>query len=210
MGSRTGIFLLAGGMLVSGLAMPHAADAAVVDIRGGETTVEVTAGLAGLGLGASEFGSAKLDTDGANPVFTFPITGGFLDTGGMGGEIEHEGSGVTMTALADSTVSATVGNFLIDLSDGTVFGDIIGGPEDVAFFSLGTAGSSGIPLLITSDLAGALTTVFGASDLTGAEFGLANTSPQVVPVPAAAGLLATALALLGGIGLRRLTPPDAA
>jgi hypothetical protein len=70
----------------------------------------------------------------------------------------------------------------------------------VTFFTFGTPGTGGIPLLISSDLAIALTSIFGAGDLTGAEFGLANTSPTPVPLPAGLPLL---LAGLGGLAVLR-------
>lgn len=168
-------------------------------IVGGETTVEVTADLTGLGLAGAPFGSATAD----GAVFTFPITGGEADDAGA--VIEHEGSGVTLSALADASIAATVGNFVVDTTAAGITGDIIGGAEDVPFFDFGTVDDDGIDLTITTELAGALTAVFGAPDLAGAVFGVANTAPVVedvapIPLPAALPLLAAAL---GGLALFR-------
>ncbi len=160
-------------------------------ITGGETTVTVTADLGGLGLGATPFGSAS--AEGAD--FTFPITGGTeADDDSL--EILHEGSGVTLFTLdEDEDSAATVGNFVIDTAAAAVFGDLIGGPEGLELFTFGEA-ETGIGLDISSTLAGALTDVFAAPDLTGARFGVAATSPSVSPVP----LPASAALLLAGIG----------
>jgi hypothetical protein len=71
-----------------------------------------------------------------------------------------------------------------------------------------TAG--GIELNISADLAGALTAVFGAPNLTGVQFGLANTAPSAVPLPASALLLLAGLGALGAARSRRKVPAAAA
>lgn len=66
---------------------------------------------------------------------------------------------------------------------------------------MGTAANGSIPLLISNDLAAALTSMFELDDeidLTGARFGLASTSPSVQPLPAGLLLL---LAGVGGLAL---------
>lgn len=189
-----------GALTLGSALVPTATEAATLPIVGGETTVTVTADLAGLGLSGAPFGTASVEVIDGLPVFGFPITGGSLDETTGTALIEHDGSGVTLAALSDPTVDVTVGNFLIDTEDATISGDVIGGPEDLALFEFGTIDETGIQLLIAEDLAGALTDVFGAPDLEGAEFGLATTGPQVVPLPAAGWLLATVVA---GLGLMR-------
>lgn len=181
------------GAAVAAVLLLAAAPAAAVAIGGGVTTVDVTADLAGLGLAGAPFGSATVEIVDGLPRFSFPITGGELADDGSA-LIEHEGSGVTLSALADPSISATVGGFLIDTAGATVFGDVIGGPQDLALFTLGDVTDDGVALLIGADLAGALTGAFGADDLTGAQFGLANTAPTPVPVPGAAVALLTGLA----------------
>lgn len=169
-----------------GLATSAAHAAAIV---AGETTVEVTADLTGLGLGGSPFGTATA----SGAVFTFPITGGTENQGDL--RILHDGSGVTLFTLdAMDTTEVTVGNFVIDTSAATVFGDVIGGPTDLDLFAFGTA-SGGIGLDITATLAGALTSTFGAPDLTGVQFGIANTSPITAPVPLPASMVLLAAGL---------------
>ncbi|WP_299500221.1 VPLPA-CTERM sorting domain-containing protein [uncultured Roseobacter sp.] len=179
-------------LLTLGLGLALATGAAnAATINGGETTVTVTAPLTTLGLGGAPFGTATA----TGATFTFPITGGSTAGGGL--EILHDGSGVTLFTL-DTTddVEVTVGNFVIDTLAETVFGDVIGGPTGLDLFSFGTA-QGGIGLEITGTLAGALTSIFNAPDLTGAQFGVANTSPEIAPVP----LPASALLLLAGFGM---------
>ena len=180
-----------------------------VAIVGGATTVDVTAPLGDLGLAAAPFGSATAD----GGAFTFPITGG--QTGMDGLLVEHEGSGVTLSALADPSIAVTVGNFVIDLTidtpEGGLFGDVIGGAEGLPLFDFGEATEAGLPLFVSGTLAGALSDVFGAPDLTGAEFGVAATAPVFesaaapapIPVPASLPLLAASLIGLGLVARRR-------
>lgn len=184
------------------LFLPQAQEASAATlnvITGGETQVQVTADLAGLGLTAFAFGSATFN----DALFTFPISGGSASTSGDL-LIEHDGSGVTLQALAAPTVSATVANFLIDTSNGAVFGDLIGGPDDLRLFDFGTIDDRGIGLEISTVLAGALTAVFDAPNLSGATFGYATAAPELSPVPLPAGLptLLAGIALLMGLGQR--------
>jgi hypothetical protein len=175
------------------------AQAAPVALVGNETTVTVTVPLGTLGLSGAAFGMASGSLDGGLPAFSFPITGGTIDSATGGALIEHNGSGVTLT---DGGTSATVGNFLIDTLAATVFGDLIDAATgtsiasglDLFGFGPETA-RPGVQLLISSTLAGALSATFGAPDQTGVEFGYAVPDIAAVPVPAA-GLL-----LLGGLGM---------
>ena len=171
----------------------------------GETTVSVVAPLSTLGLGAAPTGTATLDTSGARPLFAFDITGGTVDTSGNA-LIEHEGSGVQLFALADTTIFAEVGDFLIDTFAGTVSGTVNGAGAGTVLFNFGESTRFGIVLEISSDLAAALAGVFGAPDLTGARFGYANTDPQIgpapIPLPATLPLLAAGL-LVAGLAARR-------
>jgi hypothetical protein len=174
------------------------AQAATVNITGGITTVDVTADLAGLGLGAAAFGTASL----SGSTFTFPISGGTVDTATGNAIIEHTGVGV---ALFAGTTAATVGNFVIDTAAATIRGNVNGGSAFVDLFTLGPATTQGIEVLFASPLAGALSQVFGAPDLTGATFGFANTAPATtpVPLPAAMPLLLAGLGAFGALRLRR-------
>jgi hypothetical protein len=178
------------------------AEAATLPLVGNQTEVEVTAPLAALGLGGAPFGTATVDVSGANPIFTFPVTGGTLDTASGDARVEHQGSGVTLSALADPTVSATVGNFFIDTIALQVSGDVLGGASGVPFFDLGAATTSGVELFITAELAGALTGVFGADNLTGAQFGFARPDLAPIPLPAGVWLMIAGLAAFGAVRAR--------
>lgn len=176
------------------------ASAATVGILGGQTDVTVTADLAGFGLSGAPAGTATVSVVGGLPVFSFPITGGtaFSDGNAL---VEHDGSGVT---LAAGSVAVTVGNFLIDTASMIVSGDIFGGPTGVTFFEFGDETAlPGVELEISAVLAGALTSTFGAPDLTGATFGYAVPSPELAPVPLPASLPLLAAGVLGLVALRR-------
>lgn len=182
-------WLMAASMAVAAFGMGPA-HASTVAIAGGDTQVTVTADLAGLGLTGGPVGTATVEVVGGLPVLTFPITGGTLFDDGNA-LIEHDGSGVSLTAGA---VTATVGDFLIDTASANVTGVVNGSGPSVELFTFGTIGASGIELLISDDLGGALASVFGATGLSGAQFGFATTAPAPVPLPAG-GLL-----LIAGIG----------
>jgi hypothetical protein len=187
--------------LMPGASAP--AQAATLPLVGNKTEVEVTAPLGALGLGGAPFGTATVDVSGANPVFAFPVTGGTLDTATGDALVEHQGSGVTQSALADPAIGATVGNFFIDTIAGLVSGDVIGGASGVPFFDLGAATPSGVELFITSELAGALTGVFGADNLTGEQFGFARPDLAPIPLPAGVWLMLAGLAAIGAARTRR-------
>lgn len=177
------------------------AQAELLTIVGVKTDVVVTADLAALGLTPAPFGSATAN----GATFTFPVTGGTQDTGSGNLLVEHDGSGVALTAGANS---AFVGNFLIDTGAKTVFGDgaVLGGAgfPDAPLFDFGTGTAlPGQELLISAALAGALTAVFGAADLTGATFGYAQPEISTVPIPGAGILLLTGFAAVGARALRQ-------
>ena len=83
--------------------------------------------------------------------------------------------------------------------------------EGLPLFDFGEATEAGLPLFVSGTLAGALSDVFGAPDLTGAEFGVASTAPVFeavgapapIPVPASLPLLAAGLIGLGLVARRR-------
>lgn len=175
-----------------------AASASTTPITGGSTSVTVTADLDALGLMGATTGTATVDILAGLPVFTFGITGGSVNARGNA-VIEHDGSGV---ALSAGTVSATVGDFLIDTAAETVTGTVNGALFGVELFTFGSVGADGVQLLISNDLGAALFDTFGAAGLAGAEFGFAVPAPQLaaVPLPAGGFLLLTAL---GGVAIAR-------
>ena len=205
--------LTAFGLLIAALGVSGQAYAAPVALVGGDTRVQVTADLAGLGLTPGVDGAATIFS-GDPLIVNFPVTGGVLDFTNLGGSIEHEGSGVTLTG-GGNTVFA--GNFVIDTINSVIRGDVVlnnttNVGDDLELFSFDTTGATitdldnpDLALLITATLAGALTDVFDAPDLTGGQFGLASTLPQPVPVPGAIGLFALGAGALGLLRRRRQT-----
>lgn len=161
-------------------------------IVGGETRVEVTADLAALGLTPGIIGTASI-VSGSPLTVAFPITGGSLD-GALAGSILHEGSGVSLTAGGNSLALT---NFIIDTVGQRILGDAaLNGSalaEDLSLFTFDLStitvdqlldlDNPALGLFFTAEAAGALTSVFGAPDLTGAQFGLAATSPVLAAVP---------------------------
>ncbi len=178
-------------------------------VSGGETRVSVTADLEGLGLTPGLLGTASIvDTDGL--VISFPITGGELDAD-LAGTIEHEGSGVSLTA---GDVVLNLQNFVIDTTASSIFGDVSFADTslmDVSLFtfdlsaledddSISDLDDPDIELFISAAAAGVLTELFGAPDLTGATFGFAATAPDLavdVPAPGALGLLGLGVLAIG-------------
>ena len=168
----------------------------------GFTAVSLTSApvLVGAGLSVAGLGSALISPgSGGIPVAYFPITGGEIDTETFGGTIEHEGSGL---ALSNSTTTVELENFLINTLSGTLFGDVTVGSTtllDVALFSIGASGNAAYPfaLTLTAGAAGTSTSFLGAPDLTGAQIGIASTTPVTSAVPE----VSTYLMMLGGIGL---------
>ncbi len=191
---------------VLGLLGAPAAKAATLQIVGGETTITVT-NLYGLTPVPLPFLGGSFDTSGPNPTVTYQITGGSLDTDTGQALIEHRRSGLLLVDdLPRPRAGLLAFNFLIDTAAANVSGGGVGysrasglvGPvrSGVSLFDFGTGTElPGIQLLISERLAGGLTRILGAPDLTGQEIGYATTAPEVVPLPA------SALLLLGGLGL---------
>ncbi len=163
------------------------AAAAPLPLIGDDTRVRITADLDGLGLTPGLTGTAAFVGSDIN----FDITGGELD--GLAGEILHEGSGVSLTAGGTSVFA---GNFIIDTVNQQLLGDVSVGPDQMTAavvgddlplftFDLSTVSVDQLTdlsepllaLIITDTLAGALTDVFGAPDLAGAERLAAGLAP---------------------------------
>lgn len=195
------LYLVLAALVVAPFVQVQAVKAETVNILGGITELTVTADLGALGLTPAATGTASLE----GATFGFPITGGSVLADGNA-LIEHEGVGVSLTA-GDTT--AEVGNFLIDTAQATIFGTVGDGTDFAGLFDLGPATDDGIEVLIATPLAGALTSVFGAPDLSGAQFGFATVSPDLAPVPLPAGM-PLLLVGLGAIGALRLRAKRAA
>ena len=176
------------GLLCASMAALGIVSASAAPITGGSTSVTLTSAptLTAAGVSVAPFGTATLQTSGTFPVATFPITGGTASGSDL--VIDHDGSGLD---LSKGGSIASIQNFVIDTAAGTVSGDAYDNSAFVADIPLFTIGS-GLTLSLTSQAAGALTTVLGLPNLTGLEIGTATTDPTIgaaVPEPATLPLL---------------------
>jgi PEP-CTERM motif len=177
------------------------APAQAATIIGGATSVTLTAAptLAGLGLSFAPFGTASAVTGaGGIPTVTFLITGGSVNDVTGKALINHNGSGLQFTAGSNVL---RIGDFLINTTTNVLTGTVIangGSPlTNVPLFNIG----NGLSLSLTSQAAGAFTTVFGAPNLNGAAIGTASTSfvtaAGAVPEPAAWGMMLLGFGVVG-------------
>jgi hypothetical protein len=182
-----------------------AAQAAPLPVTGGVTSVKLVSAptLTAAGVTVSGLGTVGLSpgSDGI-PLAYFPITGGSLDTGSFAGTIAHNGSGLR---LSTSTGSINLTNFLINTSTLSLTGNVAFGTTSLTAvplfdLSFGTNPIFPFNLKLTATAAGALSTVLGVPNLTGATIGIANTAPITSPVPE----LATVSSMLAGLGLMAL------
>jgi PEP-CTERM motif len=177
------------------------APAQAATIIGGATSVTLTAAptLTGLGLAFAPFGTASAVTGaGGIPTVTFLITGGSVNDVTGKAMIMHNGSGLRFTAAGKVL---TIGDFLINTTTNVLTGTVVGvggSPlTNVPLFNIG----NGLSLSLTSQAAGAFTTVFGAPNLTGAAIGTASTSfvtaAGAIPEPATWGMMLLGFGLVG-------------
>jgi PEP-CTERM motif len=169
-------------------------------IIGGGTAVTLTAAptLAGLGLSFAPFGSASAVVNGGIPTVTFLVTGGVVNDATGKAVIRHDGSGLNFTAAGKAL---SIGDFVINTTTNVLTGKVVTGGStllDVPLFNIG----SGLSLTLTSQGAGAFTTVFGAPNLTGATIGTASTNivtaVAAIPEPASWGMMLLGFAVVGG------------
>ncbi|MEL7485880.1 MAG: PEP-CTERM sorting domain-containing protein [Pseudomonadota bacterium] len=182
----------------------------------GDTVVAVTAPLDALGISAEPLADSTF----AGGVFTFPISGGALDSS-LAGEIEHDEAGVRLfdasneilledfvidTVNSEITALVTVNSaevgvapiFEFDISTlGASFADIVAALTDLSNPQLSLTFTS-VASMVIVDTFGLLDAAGAPASLEGVEFGLAATAPIAdVPVPAAFGLFAFGAAALG-------------
>ncbi len=158
------------------------APAHAATIIGGGTSVKLTAAptLTGLGLSFATFGSSSATVDAMGiPTATFLITGGSINDVTGTALIEHNGSGLNFTGGGNAL---SIGDFLINTTTNVLSGKVVIGATTLTGVPLFNIGS-GLSLSLTSEAAGAFTTVFGAPDLTGAAIGTAAVNAVSVPVP---------------------------
>ena len=155
--------------------------AAQVRLTGGETTVTTAPGIATTLLGNGIVPVATLPgTEGASigsggvaVRFTFPVTGGWLNTAKLTGTIWHKG-GILFADLPAGKQIA-VSDFVINVHQGVLTGAVNGNPKvRVPLFRLSLAHATihkgwhyvqirGIVLTLTSTAASALNSTFGTS-----------------------------------------------
>jgi PEP-CTERM motif len=191
------------------LAAAPAAQAQALPITGGITAVTLTAAptLTAVGLSVAPLGSALVSPGSAGiPIAFFPITGGSIDTVTFAGSILHDGSGL---ALSSTSATVNLTNFVIDTTSGLLSGNVAVGGSALGVVPLFNIGSSGVAtspfsLALTSAAAGALSTVFGIPNLTGAVLGTANTIPitSAVPEPATVASMLAGMLLVGSLARR--------
>jgi hypothetical protein len=199
------------GVVLSLAAAAGTAHAQALPITGGLTSVRLVAApvLFGAGLSVGTVGTAVVSpgSDGI-PIAYFGVTGGSIDTASFAGRIEHDGSGLR---LSSNSASVSLTDFVIDTTTLLLSGDVTIGStvlSDVPLFNISLSGIAATPysLALTAAAAGALSTVFGIPNLTGATTGLANTIPitTAIPEPATVASMLAGLALLGmTLGRRR-------
>ena len=191
-----------------------ATTATAAPVSGGITAVEVTIDLEDANIAPGLIGDAAFaDDDGLTVLF--PITGGDFEVDPLSGTIEHEGSGLSLSANGQ-TVELT--DFIINADTGFLSGNVavMGGASlgRVDIFQLGNVGDLTleeitdtedpmVSLLVTAAAAGALEDALVipglATILTGVEFGVAATAPffgdvDPIPLPGAAIFFATGAA----------------
>jgi hypothetical protein len=184
--------------------------AQALPVTGGTTAVKLTAAptLTGAGVTIINLGNTTLSpgSDGI-PIAYIPITGGDINTTTFAGTIAHNGSGLR---LSSSTGSINLTNFLINTNTLSLTGTVAYGTtslSNVPLFDLsfGTNPIYPFNLKLTAAAGGALSTVLGVPNLTGATIGIANTLPITAAVPDVASItsMMAGLGLIGVIAMRR-------
>ena len=180
-------------LLMAGLLAALSGIAGAAPITGGNTSVALNSGtvtaLVNLGFTIGPVTPATL----SGLTATFPITGGDTTT-----DITHSGG----LAFTKGGVTTDITNFTINLLNGTLFGDVNGGTTPTTFFDLGAGGV----LTLDPTLAGALVSIYGIPNLSGATIGVATVNANVAPEPSSIGLtLLGALAVCSLLVGRRKT-----
>ena len=189
--------------------------AQAIPVIGGITTVTLVSAptLTGAGVTVSTLGTATASAVGDFPVVKFPITGGDLSAS-FAGTIAHNGSGLKLTT-ATGTISLT--NFLIDTVSLTLSGAVAFGTttlSNVPLFSLSANSNTASPfdLKLSATAAGALSTVLGVPNLSGALIATAATAPitAAIPEPSTYALMLGGLGVAGWVARRRKAEAAAA
>ena len=125
----------------------------------------------------------------------FPITGGNLSAG----LIDHSGG----LAFTKGGVTTDISDFVINLNTDVLSGFVNSGTTLTPFFDIGAKTATGYPLTLDATLAGALTSIYGIPNLTGAPIGDATVTITSVPEASTWGMMALGFAGLGFAAWRR-------
>jgi hypothetical protein len=163
-------------------------------IYGGNTTVTLNSATVGAltGLGFSIAPIAPASVTGLSAVF--PITGGDTTT-----DITHSGG----LAFTKGGVTTDISDFTINLTNNTLTGDVNGASgSSTPFFDIG----AGAVLTLDPTLAGALSSIYGIPNLSGATIGTATINAVTTPEPAS--FVFVGLGLLAAGATARLRKPS--
>ena len=131
----------------------------MAQITGGTTEITVTLNLLALGATLAQLGKATV-TQGTNPVVTFPITGGSVNSEDY--IIEHQNSGLQINGTNPPSALDTQ-NYVVNTGNKVVNAIISNGTSETGLFTLGSSGLSNVPLTLTSDAVSVLNKAFGLS-----------------------------------------------
>jgi len=168
-----------------------AASAHAETIYGGTTTVALDSATVGalVGLGFSIAPVAPATVNGLTAVF--PITGGDTTT-----DITHSGG----LAFTDAGITTDISDFTINLSTDTITGNVNSATgSTTTFFDIG----AGDVLTLDPTLAGALSSIYGIPNLTGATIGTATIDAVTTPEPASLALAGLGMLAAGYLARRR-------
>jgi len=185
---------LSGGLPALVVLLGLAANSApAVPLAGGQTDVTLDGGflstLTGAGITPSIIAPGTLN----GVVATFPISGG-TDV-----LIEHTG-GLSFSGAGNVV---DIENFLIDVNQLTVFGDVSVNSSFVTNADLFNVNAGDLSLTLTSAASGVFSGQFGTPDLSGALVGVASPMPQPVPEPTTTALLGAGLLAFAFLRRRR-------
>lgn len=187
------------------------AQAQQLPVVGGFTSIQLTDSILSYEPTITGIGSVQLSPGSDNKAIAyFPITTGSLDTVSYLGDIQHIGSGLSISK-GGSSVQLT--DFIINTSNNKVFGNVTAGATDfgtVALFDIGTSGNAFAPFSlaytqVASDVLFPLLSGVNSGSIAGVTFGFANTLPitAAVPEPSTYALLIGGLAVVGALANRR-------
>lgn len=206
------LFTLAS-VAIAAASLVQSAHAQQLPIVGGFTSVQLSETFLSYEPTVTAIGSTLLSPGSNNQtVAYFPITAGSIDTISFLGDIQHIGSGLS---ISKGVNSVQLTDFIINTGNDTLFANVTYGFTQlgtVALFSIGLSGVPSAPFSLqlsqqASDVLYPLLTGIndGGGSIAGVTFGLANTLPitAAVPEPSTYALLLAGLCVVGRLSARR-------